>query len=145
MQLNSYTDANQVTGANINTENIAYKANLFSKIYTYGLQMRRSEKDYLNRLQDKYIKKYEAALAKSIQLTDIFYSVAVTADEKSKIKHVISGLNASGEQFSKVVAMAVKLGLTPDTGLKGELRRAVHKVEEIISIHASLQDPKVLM
>ena len=61
MQLNSYTDANQVTGANINTENIAYKANLFSKIYTYGLQMRRSEKDYLNRLQDKYIKKYEAA------------------------------------------------------------------------------------
>ena len=63
----SFYEADLLAKANKQSEILAHKASLFQKIYGSGLQMRRSEKDYLARLLPKYVDRFNAAYAEAIE------------------------------------------------------------------------------
>lgn len=132
MQLNSFFDAKNISAENINSEHIAAKTNLFNGIYTDTLQMRRSEKDYLVRLDKKYAGRYETAVNSVLKGIETFEKIADTQEEIDKSEFVKAGIIESQQQFLTIVDMKDKLGTTPETGLKGALRTAVHNVEQLI-------------
>ncbi|MBL1241424.1 MAG: HAMP domain-containing protein [OCS116 cluster bacterium] len=128
----SYYEAENLADVNHESNHIGYKANIFNKIYNDGLQMRRAEKDFIARLLPKYVEKYNAAADKAIEHSEIFRTIADDATEIKLIDHIEAGLNQSKAQFAKIVAMKDQLGVTPEDGIQGELRAAVHDVEDAI-------------
>lgn len=87
------------------------------------LMLRRNEKDFLIRKNPKYIKKFQKNFEK------IQASVAQLPD--SPQKGVISEkLKVYAEKFDNLTQAYQTLGLTPDSGLHGELRSAIHKTED---------------
>lgn len=128
----SYFEADTVARTNHVTTHAAHKANIFSKIYSDGLQMRRNEKDYLALLLPKYIEKYDAAVDRALEDAHIFQSIADNDEELKRVEHIIGGLKLSQQQFHKVVNMKEKLGIKSDLGQIGQLRAAVHEVEDVL-------------
>ena len=128
----SYYEAENLADVNHESNHIGYKANIFNKIYNDGLQMRRSEKDFIARLLPKYAEKYNAAADKALEHSEIFRTIADNATEIKLIDHIEAGLAESKQQFAKVVEMKNQLGITPEDGLQGELRAAVHDVEDLL-------------
>ena len=99
--------------------------------HTNMLSLRRHEKDFLARLDLSYQEKYQETL-KSLQNTQIKLQKLMASQNINT--DVISSLNknflAYQTKFNDVVAANIELGLTPATGLTGQLRQAVHSIEE---------------
>ncbi|CTQ59907.1 methyl-accepting chemotaxis protein [Roseibium album] len=97
-----------------------------------ALQMRRSEKDFLLRRDTKYIGKYDAAVSKVnaalMQMADLEASAAVLEN----IEKLQNEVDHHKEQFHKVAGLHQTVGLNEKDGLEGELRQAVHNVEELL-------------
>lgn len=132
LAIGSYFQVSNLSEANAISSQAAFKANIFNKIYVNGLQMRRSEKDFFARLLPKYIDKYNTATEQAIKVSNTFKSIASNKQELDRVNHIIIGLEQSQVQFAKVVNMKEELGMTPEDGLQGELRTAVHDVEDIM-------------
>jgi len=125
------------------TEEVAVDSLLTAEGIKYNfLNARRNEKDFLIRLADKYAGKHakttEAVLAglEELRATD------KTPEEHDLInnseKHYLSYV----AQFAKVRKMWHEVGLTPKTGLRGELRKAVHDVETQLK---TFDEPKLVV
>ncbi|MEP6445246.1 MAG: methyl-accepting chemotaxis protein [Hyphomicrobiales bacterium] len=110
------------------------------------LQMRRSEKDFLIRKDPKYVSKYQAAAENAEKHLSQISKLSVAASYDEIISTLMSGVGAHKQQFSKTVNLIETLGLDEKSGLQGELREAVHGVEE--KLKATNLDPlmvKMLM
>lgn len=95
-----------------------------------ALQMRRSEKDFLLRRDTKYIGKYDAAVAKvNSALTDMA-QIDASAAAKESVANLKRDVARHNAQFHKVADLHQTIGLNEKEGLEGELRQAVHQVEE---------------
>jgi methyl-accepting chemotaxis protein len=96
------------------------------------LQLRRNEKDFLLRKEDKYAKAHgetTAAVAGTFGLLKQQLAATDQSQLVSKIDAVQAGFGDYSKNFSAMVDLAHKLGLTPDTGLEGGLRSSVHEIE----------------
>ncbi len=90
------------------------------------LQLRRNEKDFMLRLDDKYVdrlKNNAATLISSVNSSNL------TADKKTQI---VDYLGAYKSSFSNLVTAQKQLGYHSKMGLLAEMRATVHQVDSIL-------------
>ncbi len=96
------------------------------------LQMRRSEKDFLLRKDEKYLKKYEISEKGVLSALEELKNLSVSRTALDSINRLKEGLQNHSETFHQVVLQHKRLGLDEKSGLQGKLRNAVHKIETMI-------------
>ncbi|MFA7270500.1 MAG: hypothetical protein WC073_14270 [Sterolibacterium sp.] len=104
---------------------------LSSEVEIYVLKLRKSEKDFLMRSDLKYEAEYFKtfdALAKNND--DLEKSMAGMGMSTDKISGLRQELASYGKAFREVVNISKTVGLTPNDGLQGGLRQAVHEAEK---------------
>ena len=87
------------------------------------LQLRRNEKDFMLRLDEKYVGKFNqniTAFSNSLAASDLDFTV------KNDIANDMKSYQAS---FESLVASAEEKGLTSTSGYRGEMRAKVHTAE----------------
>ncbi|UCX03742.1 methyl-accepting chemotaxis protein [Shewanella glacialimarina] len=97
-------------------------------------QLRKEEKDFLNRLDVIYLENHQQNFA---DLNILFERVGEVLNDRNIPLTALNGLKDSVQTykltFNDVVVLQKEIGLTPKTGLYGRLREAVHNVESILS------------
>ena len=94
------------------------------------LQARRREKDFLARLDPKLaVAVQEVVTANNEILDEIAAADPYFAGKAAQARELFSKYGAS---FAQVVEELEAMGLSEEDGLKGSLRRAIHKVEGLI-------------
>lgn len=114
-------------------ENNIEVAREIGKVETSILQLRRNEKDFLARKDPKYFDKFEKNItglnAGITELDKAFIRVGMEMPELSSLKQVLVDYRKG---FTALVASQKVIGLNAKDGLYGDLRNAVHDVEELI-------------
>jgi methyl-accepting chemotaxis protein len=90
------------------------------------LQLRRNEKDFMLRLDDKYVDRLKNNTAKLISNVN---NSDFSSDKKAQIVEFLSKYEAS---FSNLVAAQKKLGYHAKMGILAEMRATVHKVDSLL-------------
>ncbi len=103
------------------------------KIESSVLQLRRNEKDFLARKDLKYFDQFDKGM-KALQqqvslLKQDLESDGLVLNEFSAMQSILTKYN---QYFKTLVEMQQRIGLHAKDGLYGELRGAVHDVEELI-------------
>jgi len=97
------------------------------------LELRRDEKDFFARKALKYSDKFNSQMKEAqhqvSRLSEEFTSAGISMPELTSMGSILAQYQA---QFIKVVTLQKKIGLNAKEGLYGELRAAVHNVEELI-------------
>ncbi|WP_419905700.1 hypothetical protein [Kiloniella sp.] len=105
-------------------------ASLTKNIEVGTLQMRRREKDFLLRKSPKYLDLYlkdkDTVSTALLELS----SLNIAQNLQGEIERLQTNLQIHAEQFKKVFSLYQTMGLDEKSGLKGDLRAAVHQVEE---------------
>lgn len=100
------------------------------------LSLRRDEKDFLARLDLKYVDKHQSnhndIRALTQDLNRIFSRHNIPTEALSAFNR---DLGLYSKTFKNVVALNKEIGLTPKSGLYGTLRGAVHQVESLVKQH----------
>jgi len=95
------------------------------------LTLRRNEKDFLARKSLKYVKAFEENVRHLREdLNSLEQDLIEKGLETGKVEDFWVGIQGYQQRFNTLVKLDEKIGLTPKTGLYGELRQAVHDVEE---------------
>jgi methyl-accepting chemotaxis protein len=96
------------------------------------LKLRRTEKDFLLRKEEKYVQLHEA-LSKELadQIGQLRQRTANAGrDELNRqLGTIETGYQSYKNHFAALAAARIKLGLTEDQGLEGSLRNSVHEIE----------------
>lgn len=130
----------QTLAMKANKENIAYE-NISSLVHTINytvLETRRREKDFLLRLDLKYVEKQKNAV---IHISKQLNQLRTLANDPLLIGHinkVDKQISVYQNLFTKVVNLQTLIGLDHKSGLLGELRKSVHIVESELKIHSQL-------
>ncbi|MBA6346836.1 MULTISPECIES: methyl-accepting chemotaxis protein [unclassified Colwellia] len=96
------------------------------KLLSNMLQLRRNEKDFMLRLDAKYVDRWNnnaSSFVQDINVSDL------SSDAKSQ---AIDNISLYEQAFTDFVAGQKRLGFTAKEGLKGDMRNAVHQVDEIL-------------
>ncbi len=91
------------------------------------LMLRRNEKDFMLRKLEKYIDKFQknyAIFNQHLQESTLSYT------DKSLLKKDMISYQS---KFLELTKGYIKLGLTPKTGLHGEMRNDIHKTEDVFT------------
>jgi len=88
------------------------------------LQLRRNEKDFMLRLDDKYFDKWRSNAEKFV--VDVKAS-ALDAATKSEVE---ANIGVYQSAFGNLVQAQKRLGYDSNSGLQGDMRAAVHKVDK---------------
>jgi len=120
----------RVGSASARQSTFADKAALAKEVEIDALQMRRREKDFLMRRDMAYAGKYTAAAQDVLTRLDAMTGLATTAEERAALERLSTGIQAHMDKFASVVALQQEIGLDEKSGLQGNLRGAVHAVEE---------------
>jgi len=95
------------------------------------LMLRRNEKDFLARKNLKYVKKFDENVGHLREnLNSLEQDLIEEGLETGRTVDFWTGVQEYQQKFNALVKLDQKIGLTPKTGLYGELRLAVHDVEE---------------
>ncbi|WP_085899985.1 methyl-accepting chemotaxis protein [Kiloniella majae] len=132
----TFFSGDQLVGRAFNDqENNEKLATLTKNIEIGVLQMRRREKDFLLRKDQKYADLYlKQGKEISTALTELA-SLPAAENLQTEISRLRNNLDQHSQQFEKVVTLLTAMGLDEESGLKGDLRTAVHKVEEQLKIN----------
>lgn len=115
------------------------------------LQARRAEKDFLLRLDEKYVERHSTVISDlAAQLESArrqSADISELSDKQSALDALQSAINSYAESFVAVVETQRTLGLDETLGLQGNLRNAVHQVEESLkdTTSADLQAKMLMM
>lgn len=90
------------------------------------LQLRRNEKDFMLRLDDKYVEKFQKNISKLVENTN---SSDFSADRKQQVNALLASYEGA---FLNLVSAQQKLGYHATMGLLGDMRKTVHQVDEIL-------------
>jgi methyl-accepting chemotaxis protein len=93
------------------------------------LNARRSEKDFLIRLNDKYAKRHATQSAETLENIEKLKTLHDEPEFAAAVDEISAGYKAYVKQFETVVHDWQIIGLNEKSGLRGELRKAVHGVE----------------
>ena len=103
------------------------------KIESTVLQLRRNEKDFLARKDLKYLDKFDKSMkGLQQQVSFLHQDLKNSGLELSEFTTLQSILSKYDEHFKALVEKQQVIGLHAKDGLYGELRAAVHDVEELI-------------
>ncbi|MBL3705741.1 hypothetical protein GI582_23845 [Sulfitobacter sp. BDSS02] len=113
------------------------------------LQARRTEKDFLLRSEARYVEQHAEIMARIG--TEIQAAAAAAADlgvdqADARFAEMMRGIAEYETTFDRLQAAMTTLGLDPKSGLQGELRAAVHDVEESLkTVDSAPLQVKMLM
>jgi methyl-accepting chemotaxis protein len=94
------------------------------------LMLRRNEKDFLARKDLKYVKAFEENIVQLREELDSLKKDLIAEDlETKKVEEFWGGVQQYQQTFNNIVKLEQKIGLTPKSGLYGQLLAAVHAVE----------------
>ncbi len=99
----------------------------FHQLEALVLQLRRNEKDFMLRRDEKYLDKYENNLSRARELTDASFA------DSGKRERVNTLLTEYQGSFVQLVDEERLKGLNSKSGLLGSLRSAVHETETILA------------
>ncbi len=99
-------------------------ANIDFEVLSIMLQLRRNEKDYMLRIDDKYVQKFEE---NSNNLANIIEYTASLEDQKEALH---KSLDLYKMAFLDLVKEQKKLGYNANQGLLNEMRTSVHLLDE---------------
>ena len=105
-------------------------ASLTKSIEVGTLQMRRREKDFLLRKDPKYATLYLKETSSVSSALAQLSNLEIAQNLQGEIKRLQSNLKIHEQQFQKVFSLYNSMGLDEKSGLNGDLRTAVHQVEE---------------
>jgi methyl-accepting chemotaxis protein len=108
------------------------------KLLSNMLQLRRNEKDFMLRLDDKYIDRWNNTADTFVKNIN---SSELSADTKAQI---IENLSSYQQAFKDFIAGQKRLGLTATKGIKGDMRKAVHQVDDILDKLVTLSKNEVV-
>lgn len=110
------------------------------------LEARRSEKDFLLRNDDLQIERHARHFGDARQLLSAIEITTGVRDNDlaASLRSINTGLGRYGEYFDSVVTSKRRLGYSETEGLEGELRSAVHAVEQLLREYQA-PDLSVLM
>jgi len=112
-------------------ERTTHLQKVVSKIEIGFLQERRNEKNFLIRQDEKYIAKHVEAkkeIAKYFTEAEKYGH----KDENEQISLIRTAFHDYSEEFDKISTMWREIGLTPNVGLRGDLRQAAQDVESLV-------------
>ncbi|WND03467.1 methyl-accepting chemotaxis protein [Temperatibacter marinus] len=137
---------NDLHDAKITNDYYAKLSESEKEISTYGLQLRRNEKDFLIRKDtkyvDRYLKNYDKLSTELGQLKSYVQGKPVAKFVRNFEENIIK----HRAKFKEVAANEENLGLNEKLGLQGTLRGAVHDIEELLKTHKNdLLQIKMLM
>ncbi len=99
------------------------------------LKLRRAEKDFLLRKDEKYIRLHED-MSKEVaaEIGELRRRSANSGqnDLDRNLAAIETGYQTYRSHFAALAAARVKLGLTEDLGLEGSLRKSVHDIEDAL-------------
>lgn len=90
------------------------------------LQLRRNEKDFMLRSDEKYVGRLSENTGKLIA------NVGFSSFDHDKKQQIVALLEQYERAFMNLVAEQKKMGLTHSEGLQGEMRATVHSVDEML-------------
>lgn len=95
------------------------------------LLLRRSEKDYLMRLDDKYADSFNKTIVTTKQqFLELRQKLEGLSLETAEVDVMQADLDNYQARFNELVELQKAIGYTPKTGYYGDLRSAVHSVEK---------------
>jgi len=93
------------------------------------LESRRNEKDFLMRLDEKYVKQHDETSLRLLKTLGL-----ITQQEyAASIDQATAAVQAYRELFALVVASWKEKGYTENLGLRGQMRGAVHEMEKTVT------------
>jgi methyl-accepting chemotaxis protein len=95
------------------------------------LEMRRSEKDFLLRRKEDFVKKHDAALAEFTRDAAEFRNLVGDA-RRVELDKVSAAIAHYQTQFGVVADDVRKVGFDENSGLQGKLRGSVHDIEALL-------------
>ena len=107
---------------------------LVSEIESGMLMQRRSEKDFMMRLDLKYQQGFNQDFSHLLEITDqlddLLQQRGLNSDQVKKLRGILVEYQ---KVFNHMVEEQKTVGLDPESGLYGKLRSAVHNVEQSIN------------
>ncbi|MFD2207390.1 methyl-accepting chemotaxis protein [Kiloniella antarctica] len=94
------------------------------------LNARRREKDFLIRLDEKYVGQHAEVVSTQKTLVRSLQEIVTTEDARKNIDGLANLITNYEAQFAQVVQDRLKIGLDENSGLRSELRGAVQKAED---------------
>ncbi|MBL1421511.1 MAG: EAL domain-containing protein [Alphaproteobacteria bacterium] len=115
-----------------NNSDYYHKADKLHGLNKSSMLMHRHEKEYFAHLSPHHIELFK------IQSNDALVHINVLIDhsdaqEKQKFIEIKTGITTYISHFQQAVNYHKNLGLNADKGLEGELRQAVHKIENLLN------------
>jgi len=98
-------------------------------IVTDILQVRRSEKDFLARLEMKYPERVNTSLDAANKKIEELLQTTMDQTVVSKLNETRKNINTYQTVFKRLVAAQTKKGLNEKNGFQGEFRKAAHNLE----------------
>lgn len=111
-------------------EALIHKAQLAEKLNSGILTLRRNEKDFLARVDEKYIGQFNGNLSKLQQLIEAYQALETDNQQLGDFSRIVNDYKSS---FNQLADLQKRLGYSSKEGLYGELRAAVHQIEESIT------------
>ncbi|MCL1044467.1 methyl-accepting chemotaxis protein [Shewanella electrodiphila] len=112
---------------------LAGAANNITEIEREVLQLRVTEKDFFARLDSKYIDEHDKIY---VDINNTIAALNEALTDRGLSTQSLSSFNQSLDtykvMFAELVTLQTEIGLTPKTGLYGDLRKSVHNVETIL-------------
>lgn len=98
------------------------------------LMLRRHEKDFLARRDDKYVKRFNRTLKQTlIEVNSLSAKLKTANIDTSALTEMGASLKDYGSRFNRVVEHQRTIGYDSKSGLYGALRAKIHSVEEKLS------------
>ncbi|WP_026377433.1 HAMP domain-containing methyl-accepting chemotaxis protein [Aestuariibacter salexigens] len=101
------------------------------KLLTHMLQLRRNEKDFMLRLDLKYLDTFDA------NISDFMSAIESENFSPAVANRIVDSLTQYQNRFRSLVEKQQQIGLTPEDGVRGEMRSTIHQTETAL---ATLQE-----
>jgi len=128
--------------------NIKQLENTKSSIQQLGiivLELRRNEKDFIIRKQEKYLKKHQENYQKLLDELHILNQLNASNESDLNLNKLNESFTYYQEKFIQLSQAYFSKGLDKDSGKYGELRAATHKLEEIYKAHNDVDNHLLLL
>lgn len=117
-----------------------------SQIKEHVLELRKQEKDFFARNDVKYEKEfYQAINALKEHINEIIseaHKQDIPTGEFEKLNKIVQNY---ADTFTEIATQKKKLGLTPDEGLEGSLRKSVHDAEKMYQLSQDYQMQSLML
>lgn len=104
-----------------------------SQLESEMLQARREEKDFIMRHKSEYIDDHAKVMTAIYEVIDRIKALNPSVEMLPLIDGTRSNMQEYQRGFQSLGLVRVEIGLDEKSGLRGELRNAVHEVEDIIT------------